>query len=62
MIIKRAASIRARNISLEDHSIPDKQKSKKTRGFGMSGITELVKDENNTTRQVHLISQLEAAN
>jgi hypothetical protein len=28
----------------------------------MSGITELVKDENNATRQVHLISQLEAAN
>ena len=28
----------------------------------MSGITELVKDENNSTRQVHLISQLEAAN
>lgn len=60
VVIKKQNSIRARRKTLDESSSENKVKPSKKMvkgSFGMSGITELVKAEDNTpTRQVHLIS------
>lgn len=58
--------MKARRKTIDDSEIKPKaykgNKKAGKAGFGMSGITELVKEEANNTKHVHLISQLEAAN